>query len=41
MQLYDGALDAVAVVEVVLAKPQLSLKIELLQMGRPVDEEPV
>jgi hypothetical protein len=41
IQLDDGALDAVAVIEVVLAKPQLSLKIGLLQMGRPMDEEPV
>jgi hypothetical protein len=41
VELHDGAVDAVAAVEVVLAKLQLALKVGLLQMRRPVHEESV
>jgi hypothetical protein len=41
MQLHDGAVDAVAVVELVLSEAKFALKVGRLQVRRPVDEESV
>jgi len=37
VELYDGAVDAVAAVEVVLAELELPLEVGLLQVRRPVN----